>query len=492
MADTAFDRTERGLGSTSLSVADIVAKTRGNPQQIMQLVMGGQINLTQGLLAKRLADSVVAEQQKAAMPTTTVLQDAFPQAAPPQQAPAAPPPQAPQGMGPVPGAPPMPPQPPMQAPMQAPQGMAEGGLAQLDFAADDYAGGGMVSFAEGGPLGPWFEEQVVNAVPGVRVTSGMRSAADNARVGGVANSYHRTDNARDFAPPEGMSMAALHSQLRGIFGEGYDIINEGDHVHVEPGGGGGGGGGAATSSGAASGARSFLEGIFGGEGAPAPVNPAAYLEQLNASNDTEAMDRYRARLEQGEDPERARQRAELGSLFEAIGNVRAGMSPLEALAQGFATSGASLQEAEAAVGEREMERMRAVAEIEQAQNTLSRDTYQLAVQLAQYDAGRLDAALGRRLEVAKSLLSADEQAAVERARVALGYAELDARQEEAAADRAITKRGQTLGYLGNVARANAEGQGGSFQDQVLGLTPDGAAPAAAGAGRIVSAVPIPQ
>jgi hypothetical protein len=61
MAETAFDRTERGLGSADLSIPDIVARTKGNPQDIMKLVMSGQINVTQGLLAKRLSDSVVAE-----------------------------------------------------------------------------------------------------------------------------------------------------------------------------------------------------------------------------------------------------------------------------------------------------------------------------------------------------------------------------------------------------------------------------------------------
>ena len=57
--------------------------------------------------------------------------------------------------------------------------------------------------------------------------------AHNAKVGGVANSYHLTDQARDLVPPAGMSMAAFHTRLARAM-PGFDVINEGDHVHIEP------------------------------------------------------------------------------------------------------------------------------------------------------------------------------------------------------------------------------------------------------------------
>lgn len=70
-------------------------------------------------------------------------------------------------------------------------------------------------------------------VPGERITSTRRSAADNRRVGGVPNSYHLTGQARDSVPPPGMSMAAYHRKLKAE-NPHLDVINEGDHVHMEP------------------------------------------------------------------------------------------------------------------------------------------------------------------------------------------------------------------------------------------------------------------
>jgi hypothetical protein len=53
-------------------------------------------------------------------------------------------------------------------------------------------------------------------------------------VGGVPNSYHLTDQARDFVPPNGMTTGALSMALKAAM-PGFDVLNEGDHVHVEPG-----------------------------------------------------------------------------------------------------------------------------------------------------------------------------------------------------------------------------------------------------------------
>lgn len=144
MAETAFDRAERGLGSVDMSIPDIVARTKGSPQEIMKLVMNGQINVTQGLLAKRLSDSVVAERNNMAAQQPSVLQEQFPELAqasgglgaamPPQMGAPAP---APAPMG-------------APAPQMAPQGMPEGGLGQLDFAPAQMAVGGVVGYQAGG------------------------------------------------------------------------------------------------------------------------------------------------------------------------------------------------------------------------------------------------------------------------------------------------------------------------------------------------------
>jgi hypothetical protein len=85
----------------------------------------------------------------------------------------------------------------------------------------------------GGVTGEQIEQLALNAVPGATVTSGARSPAHNAEVGGVPNSYHLTDQARDLVPPAGMSMAQFHNALQASL-PGVKVINEGDHVHIQP------------------------------------------------------------------------------------------------------------------------------------------------------------------------------------------------------------------------------------------------------------------
>lgn len=70
---------------------------------------------------------------------------------------------------------------------------------------------------------------ITSLVPGVRVTSGARSPAENRRVGGAAGSFHLQDRARDLVPPAGMSMAQLEAKMRQA---GFRALNEGDHIHV--------------------------------------------------------------------------------------------------------------------------------------------------------------------------------------------------------------------------------------------------------------------
>lgn len=71
------------------------------------------------------------------------------------------------------------------------------------------------------------------------MTSTFRSPSHNKRVGGVSNSFHMrrypdgTPMARDSVPPKGMSMADYAAELRRQ-NPHLDVINEGDHVHMEP------------------------------------------------------------------------------------------------------------------------------------------------------------------------------------------------------------------------------------------------------------------
>lgn len=82
-------------------------------------------------------------------------------------------------------------------------------------------------------LGAQIEQTVLGILPGATVTSRQRSSGQNASVGGVANSYHLTDQARDFVPPKGVSMDTFAAQVKQAM-PGFDVINEGDHVHIEP------------------------------------------------------------------------------------------------------------------------------------------------------------------------------------------------------------------------------------------------------------------
>lgn len=74
---------------------------------------------------------------------------------------------------------------------------------------------------------------------GERITSTFRTPERNKAVGGVPNSYHtRRDGqgnplARDSVPPPGMSMAAYARELQRL-NPNMQVINEGDHVHMEP------------------------------------------------------------------------------------------------------------------------------------------------------------------------------------------------------------------------------------------------------------------
>jgi len=99
------------------------------------------------------------------------------------------------------------------------------------------AGGGLVGGARGGgaSLGAGIEQAALQLSPGVVVSGRARTPERNAQVGGVPDSYHMSDNARDFQPAKGQTVAALAARLQPLKAQGYDVIAEGDHVHVEPG-----------------------------------------------------------------------------------------------------------------------------------------------------------------------------------------------------------------------------------------------------------------
>lgn len=223
----------------------------GNKQKIAQAMQMGIVDPTAGVLAGMFIDRMRAAKMQEQAPQATVAQQVM------GGAPATPPSAPAGGLGAAPqAAPSMAPQmaPPSAAP-EAPMGMAEGGIAGIDIPDtmydeptnggfdDGYAGGGLVAFAAGSPgqlraptdWGAYIESLARGVNPDLGVTSRMRSAARNKQVGGVPDSYHTIGAARDFVPPQGMSMGQLHAQLKQRFGSGYDVINEGDHVHIEPG-----------------------------------------------------------------------------------------------------------------------------------------------------------------------------------------------------------------------------------------------------------------
>jgi hypothetical protein len=96
-------------------------------------------------------------------------------------------------------------------------------------------------FGEGGPTQPASANFSASfrGLPGEQVTSTFRSPERNRAVGGVENSFHMRRDAqgnpmaRDSVPPAGMSMGAYAAELRRL-NPHLQVINEGDHVHMEP------------------------------------------------------------------------------------------------------------------------------------------------------------------------------------------------------------------------------------------------------------------
>jgi len=145
---------------------DIAKEYGGNKQKIAQAMQMGVVDPTAGTLAGMFIDRMRSAQMQEGAQQPSVAQQVFAPPAPPAPPMGGPPmgaPPAPPMGGMPPGGPPMgaPPAPPMggMPPGAPPMGMADGGLAALpvpdnmfDEPMDgEYAGGGIVAFADGGP-----------------------------------------------------------------------------------------------------------------------------------------------------------------------------------------------------------------------------------------------------------------------------------------------------------------------------------------------------
>ena len=306
----------------------------GNKQKIAEAMQMGIVDPTAGTIAGMFIDRMRAAAQAEQAPQQTVAEQVFAPPAPPMggigmPAPPAPPmggigmppapDGAPAGLGATPeaaqmqaampeiGAPEM--APPEMAMEEAPMGMAEGGIAALpipDTMFDEpdngsYADGGIVAFAAGGETdGQRFERIVSKYIPGTIVTSRQRSAADNARVGGVPNSFHKSDRARDFVPPKGMSLTEFGARVKAIPElAGTDAVfnspGHHDHLHLEPGPGG--------KRSAAPIPREVNTNTFAGRGMSLE-DQITFANSMYAGLPREAMDRAKAAALEELDPEK--------------------------------------------------------------------------------------------------------------------------------------------------------------------------------------------
>ena len=237
---------------TIQSPEEIAKDYGGNKQKIAEAMQMGIVDPTAGTLAGMFIDRMRSAAQMEGAPQQTVAEQVFAPPAPPTGAPMG----APAGLGATPEAAAMPPQEmgmPQEMPSMAEGGMVPpyasgGGLSDVPIPdgmfdepsnggfGDGYAGGGMVAFAPGGSTGNFIEQTALSRFPGLQITGRARTEARNAEVGGVPDSFHRIDAARDVRVPPGMTKAEFIAQLKGTFGADYDILpSKGNSVHIEPG-----------------------------------------------------------------------------------------------------------------------------------------------------------------------------------------------------------------------------------------------------------------
>ncbi|MFZ5750185.1 MAG: D-Ala-D-Ala carboxypeptidase family metallohydrolase, partial [Pseudomonadota bacterium] len=74
---------------------------------------------------------------------------------------------------------------------------------------------------------------VSEIVPGATFTSGYRTPAHNAEVGGAQNSFHTRGDGQawDFVPPQGADMEKFRAELQARGAPVSELLNEGDHWH---------------------------------------------------------------------------------------------------------------------------------------------------------------------------------------------------------------------------------------------------------------------
>ena len=343
----------------------------GNKQKIAEAMQMGIVDPTAGTLAGMFIDRMRSAQAMEAAPQQTVAQQVFaPQGAPPPppmgapvgppaglgatpEAAAMPPMEAPPQMG-------MPPQemaPPMEEmPMMSMGGVvppyaAGGGLSDMPIPDgmfdeptnggfnDGYAGGGMVAFSGGGPAGSkwgsYIEETVRKLDPNIQISGRARTPSRNAQVGGVSNSYHLIDAARDIRTPDGMDKNQFIAQLKSVFGSDYDVLpSKGRSVHVEP--------GPKLGKRVRGGAPELVEAakedntIYG-----LPTNLQGNIDLLTGMMPQEAAEQveYRKELEEGLSPE-SRARDKKDAFYEGLAKfaARLGASNSPTLLGGLAES----------------------------------------------------------------------------------------------------------------------------------------------------------
>lgn len=141
-----------------------------------------------------------------------------------------------------------------------------------------------------GQYGAAIEAAVMKLAPGTTVSGRGRTQARNAEVGGVSNSYHLSDNARDLQPAKGQTLDQLAASLAPLKQQGFDVVVERrkNHVHVEPGPG-------MPRGGASNAATGGLTPIIPGKPpAPAKPKPGEITPEAKLARDTAVQNLYDA------------------------------------------------------------------------------------------------------------------------------------------------------------------------------------------------------
>lgn len=357
---------------------------------------------------------------------------------------------------------------------EAPVDMAEGGmvppyasgggLSQVPIPAGmfdepnngGYANGGIVAFAGGG-YGSYFEDVATKAVPGLGVTSRQRTPAQNAAVKGVSNSFHQTDDARDFIPPKGMDMATFYTKLKSEFGPQYDVLNEGNHVHVEPGPGLAKSGQGLLNPAQAANPRTPTD-VPGGNLAdqmmPAIERAGEFYDKFMPKPKTEARDKMKAHVEEGmseENQKKEKNYDKWSALAEMGWSIAGSNSPnfLQAVAEGGKVATASGKKSKEAREARFEKYLSQYAEIEGIENTEARERVKFMLDFGMKDLDLKDKDLTRGLSWATTTLQNDTQ----NRQITVGSAD--------------TRRGQDFSLQASLASSGATNAAATKQENGL-------------------------